>query len=132
VSERLIAGCVAVLSALGLALAIIGLVGVLSYSVSERKKELGIRAALGASPWRLLRMVLHQTIRVAGAGVITGILLGIGATILFRFQFYGISAVEWIVLLPIGGAMLALSLLAAYFSARPWVSISPMEAVRHS
>jgi predicted permease len=132
ITERITAGCVAALSALGLLLAIIGLFGAISYSVSERKKELGIRVALGASPWQLLQMVMRQTVFIAGAGVAIGIVLGIGGTILFRSQFYGIGAVEWTVLLPVGAAMLALSVLVAYFSARPWIRINPMEAVRHA
>ena len=77
-------------------------------------------------------MVLSQTIFVAGAGVALGTLLGVGATVLFRSQLYGISAVEWPVLLPVAAAMLALSLLVAYFSALPWIRIDPMEAIRHS
>jgi len=130
-TERITAGCVAVLSALGLLLAIFGLFGAISYSVSERKKELGIRVALGARPWQLLEMILRQTMFTAGAGVAIGILLGVGATILFRSQFYGIGAVEWTVLLPVGIAMMVVSLLTAYFSAKPWIAIHPMEAVRH-
>lgn len=102
------------------------------YSVSERKKELGIRVALGARPWQLLQMVLGQTMLITGAGVALGSLAGVGGTILFRSQLYGISAVEWTVLLPVGGAMMAVSLLIAYLSARPWITINPMEAVRHA
>jgi ABC-type antimicrobial peptide transport system permease subunit len=131
-TQRVAAGCVAVLSALGLVLAIIGMFGAVSYSVCERKKELGIRVALGARPWQLLKMVLRQTMIIAGAGIALGSLLGIGGTILFRDQFYGISAVEWAVLLPVSAVMMALSLLIAYLSARPWITINPMEAVRHA
>jgi predicted permease len=130
--QRVAAGCVAILSALGLLLAVIGLFGAISYSVSERKKELGIRVALGALPWHLLNMILRQTMVVSGAGVTIGIVLGVGATILFRSQFYGISAIEWSVLLPVGSAMLLLSLLVAYVSAKPWITVDPMEAVRHA
>lgn len=130
--ERITAGAVGVLSALGLLLAIIGLFGAVSYSVSERKKELGIRAALGARPWQLLKMVLRQTLVVAGSGVALGSLLGVGATALVRSQLFGIGAVEWIVLLPVAAAMLVVSLTVAYFAARPWASINPMEAVRHA
>jgi hypothetical protein len=129
--QRIVAGGVAILSALGLLLAVIGLFGAISYSISERKKELGIRIALGARPGELLRMVLRQTLLVAGAGVAIGILLGVIATVFFRSQLYGISAMEWSVLLPVGAAMLALSVLVAFLSARPWISVDPMQAVRH-
>ena len=130
--ERITAGCAAALSGLGLLLAVIGLFGAISYSVSERKKELGIRVALGARPGQLLQMVLRQTLVIAGTGVAVGILLGVGATILLRSAFYNVSAVEWIVLVPVSIAMLAISVLVAYVSARPWITISPMEAVRHA
>ena len=120
------------LIALGLLLAVVGLFGAISYSVSERKKELGIRVALGAQRWRLVEMILRQTAWVAGAGIAVGIGLGIAATVLVRAQFFGIGAVEWSVLVPVGLAMLAVSLGVAYISARPWINVDPMEAVRHA
>lgn len=131
-TQRVAAGCVAALSALGLVLAVIGMFGAVSYSVSERKKELGIRVALGARPAQLLKMVLGQTMIISSVGVAVGSLLGIGGAIVFRDQLYGIRAIEWIVLLPVGAAMLMLSLAIAYLSARPWITINPMEAVRHA
>ncbi|HEY1757558.1 MAG TPA: ADOP family duplicated permease [Bryobacteraceae bacterium] len=130
--ERITAGCAAALSGLGLVLAVIGLFGAISYSVSERKKELGIRVALGARPGQLLKMVLRQTLVIAGTGVAIGIVLGIGVTMLVRSEFYNVAAVEWTVLVPVSVAMLAISLTVAYISARPWISINPMEAVRHA
>jgi predicted permease len=131
IGERYTAGVVTVLSGLGLLLAVVGLFGAVSYSVSERKKELGIRVALGALPWQLLQMVLRQTLVIAGTGIAIGMLLGVGATVLLRSQFYGISAVEWTVLVPVCAAMLAVSLLVAYLSARSWIRVDPMAAVRH-
>jgi len=77
-------------------------------------------------------MVLRQTLSIAGAGVAIGLLLGVGATMLLRSQFYEIGAVEWTVLIPVSAAMLAVSLLVAYLSARPWIATNPMEAVRHA
>jgi hypothetical protein len=59
-------------------------------------------------------------------------LLGVAATVLFRSQLHGIAAVEWSVLIPVGIAMLAISLLVAYFSAKPWITMNPMDAVRHA
>jgi predicted permease len=130
--ERMTAGCVAGLSGLGLLLAAIGLFGAISYSVSERRKELGIRVALGARPGQLLEMIVRHTLLVAGGGIVVGLLLGVGATLLLRSQFYQIQVVEWAVLVPVSLAMLAVSSAVAYFSARPWLSINPMEAVRHA
>ena len=114
----------------GLLLAIIGLFGAISYAVSERKKELGIRVALGARPGQLMSMVLRQTALVTGIGVGVGIVLGVAATIVFRSQLYGVGALEWVVLLPTALGMLGLSMLVAYLSARPWIAVNPMEAVR--
>ena len=130
--ERMAAGCVAGLSALGLLLAAIGLFGAISYSVIERRKELGIRVALGARPGQLLEMIVRHTLLIASTGVGIGLLLGVGATVLLRSQFYQIGAVEWTVLVPVSVAMLAVASAVAYFSAKPWLGINPMEAVRHS
>ena len=130
--EGLTAAAAVGLSGLGLLLAAIGLFGAISYSVSERRKELGIRVALGARPGQLLEMIVRHTLLVAGAGVGVGLLLGVGATLLLQSQFYQVRAVEWTVLVPVSLAMLALSSSVAYFSARPWLRINPMEAVRHA
>jgi ABC-type antimicrobial peptide transport system permease subunit len=113
-------------------MALLGLFGAISYSVNERKKELGIRVALGATRRQLLELVVRQTLKVTGAGVAAGLLLGIVATTLLRSQFYGINAVEWTVLLPVSAGMLGVSALVAYLSARPWIAVDPMEAVRHA
>jgi predicted permease len=130
-TERITAGVVVAVGALGLLLVTIGLSGAISYSISQRKKELGIRVALGARSGQLLKMVLRQVLSIAGAGVAIGILLGVAATVLLRSQFYGIGTVEWTVLIPVSALMLAVALLVAYFSARPWIDADPMEAVRH-
>lgn len=95
------------------------------------EKELGIRVALGARRWELLIMILLETLSITGLGVGIGILLGIGATAIFRAHFYGIGPLEWTVLLPVSTAMFAVSLLVAYVSARPWITVDPMQAVRH-
>lgn len=130
-AQRVAAGVVAALGALGLALAIVGLAAAVSYSVSERRKELGIRVALGARPWQLSQMILRETAVVAGAGVAAGIALGIAGTALLRSQLYGIAAVEWTVLVPIGAGVLCVALAVAYLSSRSWIKVDPMEAVRH-
>lgn len=130
-AQRVAAGIVAVLSGLGLALAIVGLAAAVSYSVSERRKELGIRVALGARPWQLSQMILQETAAVASIGIVAGIVVGIVGTVLVKSQFYGVRPVEWTVLMPVAVGVLGLALAAAYLSSRSWIKVDPMEAVRH-
>jgi len=119
------------LGALALLLAAMGLYGTIFHSVSERKKEIGIRVALGALPSHLLRLFLRQTAIISGLGVLIGLLLGIAATIVFNSQFYGIRSVELRVLIPVALLMVLISMAIAYAAARPWINASPMDAVRH-
>jgi predicted permease len=120
------------LSALGLLLAMTGLAGAVSHSVSQRKKELGIRVALGARHGQLLAMLLRESAVVAGAGVAIGLVLGTVASALLRSQFYRMGVVEWTVLLPVTAAVIGLALLMTCLSALPWLHVDPMEAVRHA
>lgn len=129
--ERMAATGAGILSGLALLLSAIGLAGAISYSVSERKRELGIRVALGARSGQLLAMVLRQTATVTGAGIAIGCALGVTASIALQSAFYRIGAVEWTVLVPVAAGMMALSLAIAYISARPWLRADPMDAVRH-
>jgi hypothetical protein len=130
--QRLTAGVAGVLNALGLMLALVGLAGAITYSVSERKRELGIRVALGATPHQLMRLILRQTAVVSAAGIAIGIVSGTVTTALLRSKFFGIGLVEWTVLISVSAAMLVLSLAVAYFSGRAWIVFNPMEAVRHA
>jgi putative ABC transport system permease protein len=100
--------------------------------VSERKKELGIRVALGAAPRDLLGMILRQTIVVTATGVCLGIPGGVIASTLVRSQLYGIHPVEWSVFLAVGLTMGVMTVLTAYSAARPWMGADPMESVRHA
>ena len=120
------------LSGLGLLLAMVGLAGAVSYSVGQRKKELGIRAALGARRGQLLAMLLRQSAAVVGAGVAIGLMLGMVASALLKSQFYRMGAVEWTVLLPVTAAVMGLALLMTCLSAMPWLRADPMSAVRHA
>jgi putative ABC transport system permease protein len=119
------------LGALALLLAAMGLYGTVFHSVSERKKEIGIRMALGALRSHLMKLFLRQTAIIAGFGVLIGLLLGIAATIIFNSQFYGIHPVELQVLIPVALLIVLLSMAIAYAAARPWINGSPMDAVRH-
>jgi hypothetical protein len=130
--ERVAAAGISGLGGLGLLLALIGLFASVSWSVTERKKELGIRSALGATPKQLLRMIVRQTALLTGIGIALGTLLGVGATSLLRSLLYGIGTVEWPVLATVSGGMLAVCLAVASLSANPSTKADPMEAVRHA
>jgi putative ABC transport system permease protein len=129
---RIILVCTSAFGTLAFVLAAVGLYGAVFYSVSERKKELGIRVALGATSRDLWKMILLQTTLVTAAGVGLGILCGIFASALVRSQLYGIHPVEWGVFLAVGFTMAAMTVITAYSAARPWMHGDPMESVRHA
>jgi hypothetical protein len=124
--------CTSVFGALAFILAAVGLYGAVFYSVSERKKELGIRVALGAAPRDLWKMILRQTSIVTATGVALGVLCGIMVAELVRSQLYGIHPVEWSVFLAVALTMGGMTVLTAYSAARPWMHADPMESVRHA
>jgi len=123
---------VSVVSGLALFLAVLGLFGAVSYSVGERQRELGIRAALGALPSHLLMMILRQTLAVVGAGLAVGLALGIVASTLLRSQFYGVRPVEWTALAPVAIAMTLVACVIAHVAARGAVHADPMDTLRHT
>ncbi len=124
--------CVSGLSVLALLLATVGLYGAISYSVSERKKELGIRVALGARPTQLLGMVFRETLTTAAAGILAGLVSAVAASILLRSQFYGLHRVEWTVVAPVACAMIALSVVIAFLAARRWIRMDALDTIRHA
>lgn len=124
--------CIALFGGLAFALAAIGLYGAVFYSVSERKKELGIRVALGAGPRDLWSMILQQTSLVTAAGVGLGIVAGVIAGALVRSLLFGIHPFEWFIFLIVALTMALMTLLTAYSAARPWIHADPLESVRHA
>jgi putative ABC transport system permease protein len=123
---------VVALGTLALALAVLGLYGAIFYSVNERKKEIGIRLALGAGPMDLIQLFLRQTAIIAGVGISVGLILGVVATSMLKAQFYGVHAVEPRVLVPVAIIMMLVAMAIAYIAARPWITINPIVAVRHN
>lgn len=124
--------CIGAFGGLAFVLAAVGRYGAVFYSVSERKKELGIRVALGAEPSDLWRMILRQTSVVTFLGACLGILGGTAAGALVRSLLYGIRPVEWVVFVAVAFTMGAMTALTAYSAARPWMRADPMESVRHA
>ncbi len=114
-----------------LALAMVGLYGIMSYITSQRTTEIGIRMALGAQRSDMLRMILRQSLFLAGAGMTAGILLSLGATRLLGSFLFGVGATDFftyaIVLCLLGGAVL----LASFIPAKRAMKVDPMVALRY-
>lgn len=119
-----------IFAAVAVALAIVGIYGVLAYSVSQRRAELGIRAALGASPAAILTMVLRQ----AGALVAAGILLGLaGAYGLTRFLedlLFQVKSTDWRAYAGAVALLSIVALIAALVPARRGSRTDPAVALR--
>lgn len=128
---RIIFACVSGFGLLALMLSMAGIYATTSYSVGERKKEIGIRLALGAQPHQLMASLLRQSIAITGVGLAVGIGLGVVMSALLGSLLFGIRPIETTVLLGVVALTAVMALITAYMAARPWVKIDPLEAVRH-
>jgi predicted permease len=117
-------GCVA------LALAGIGLYGVLSYGIARRTGEIAIRIALGARPGRVISMILSETIGIVGVGMALGAGLAHAASRLINSQLYGVAPQDPLTLALATALLLSAALSAAYLPARRASRVDPMAALR--
>lgn len=113
-----------------LVLAALGLYGVTAYSTSQRTSEFGLRAALGAQPGQVTRMVLAEAVRVAVVGVIIGLPAGLAATRLIRTQLFGVGTVDVPSLSVAIAVLVATAIIASYLPARRAAKVGPLEALR--
>jgi len=122
---------IALFAAIALALAASGIFGVISYSVSCRTNEIGIRVALGATRPQILKMVLGETLTLAAIGLAVGIPASLAAARLLGTMLFGVSARDPRTLLAVGLSLTAVALAAGYVPARRAVRIDPLQALRH-
>jgi len=113
-----------------LVLAALGLYGVTAYSTSQRTSELGLRAALGAEPGAVTRMVLGEAVRVAIMGVVIGVPAGLAATRLIRAQLFGVGTIDLPSLSIAIVVLVATAVVASYLPARRAAKVGPLEALR--
>ena len=107
-----------------------GLYGLLSYSVGQRTREIGVRLALGAQREDVLRMILRQASRLLAAGLFIGILAAFFTTKLVRSFLYGVAEHDWLTIVAVSVLLLVVGLVASYIPARRAAKIEPVEALR--
>jgi ABC-type antimicrobial peptide transport system permease subunit len=114
-----------------LILAAVGLYGMISYTVSRRTREMGIRIALGARRDNLLWMVLRETSGMVAIGVAVGMAVSLVAARLIASRLFGVGRSDPVTMSIAISFMFATALAAAYIPARRATKVDPMEALRH-
>jgi predicted permease len=115
---------------IALFLAILGLYSVVSYGVTRRTREIGIRVALGADDSRVIRDMAKEGMRLTVAGLAVGLLMAAGASVLLAQIVYGVAPLDPVVLVPTAVILAGTAALACYLPARRAASVDPMVALR--
>ncbi len=127
---RLAASVLGSFGLLALALAAIGLYGVMAYSVAQRTRELGIRIALGAQVKDIHKLVIGQGVKLALVGIGIGFAISFGVMRLMKNLLFGVSATDPLTFVAIGCVLLVVALLACYLPARRATKVDPLIALR--
>jgi putative ABC transport system permease protein len=116
---------------LALVLAMIGLYGVISYSVLQRTREIGIRVAMGAQRPDILRLVLREGILTAGLGVAVGVVAGLFLTRMMSTLLYGVTPSDWLTFTAVSTCLLLVAVMACTIPARRATRVDPIVALRY-
>jgi macrolide transport system ATP-binding/permease protein len=118
-------------AAMALLLGVVGLYGVIAYSVNQRTREIGVRMALGAQRRSVYQLIMKEAGWLAGAGIAAGTLCSIGAATLIRGLLFGVSSWDAATLAAVAAVLAISALVAAYVPARRAAKVDPMEALRY-
>lgn len=114
-----------------LLLAILGVYGVMSYSVAQRTHEIGIRMALGAAGMDVLRLILKEGLLLAGIGVVAGIAGALVLTRLMRSALFGVSATDPVIFAGVAMLLVAVGVAGCLVPAQRAMRVDPLVALRH-
>src|SRR5262249_30769577 len=120
------------LSTLGfiaLVLAMVGIYGVVSYFVSQRTQEIGIRVALGSTPQGIWRLVVERSMRPIAVGIGVGAALSLLTSSLLRAQLFGVAARDPLTIVGVGTLLVVVAAVAMYVPARRAMRVSPIVAL---
>ncbi len=122
--------CWASAGAAGLLLGIVGLYSVIAYSVAQRRKEIGIRMALGAQREALVRMFVRQGLILTGLGVVCGLAAAAGLTRLMASLLFHVSTLDPMTYIGVTVILVATAILASYVPSRRAATVDPIETLR--
>jgi ABC-type antimicrobial peptide transport system permease subunit len=128
--QRLAASMIGVFGVVGLLLAAIGLYGILAFQVETRRREIGIRMALGAYGRDVVRLVLRSSARLVAIGIVLGLAVSLGATRLLAGLLYGVAPVDPATFAAVPLLLAAVALMASYLPVRRATRVDPMVAIR--
>jgi putative ABC transport system permease protein len=128
---RFRAWLIGVFALLALLLAAVGVFGVMSYTVTQRTSEIGIRVTMGAQPQDVFRIIVGEGLRLALLGVGIGLLTALALTRLLRSFLFGISAYDPLTFIGVSVLLTAVAVAACYFPARRATLVDPLVALRY-
>jgi putative ABC transport system permease protein len=129
--ERLNLTLLSIFAGIALVLAVVGIYGVMSYSVTQRTHEIGIRMAIGAQPADVFRMVLSQGMMLAAIGVAIGLISAFLLTRLMRTMLFGIEPTDPVTFASIAILLSAVALIACYIPGRRATKVDPVVSLRY-
>jgi predicted permease len=129
-TERFNTLLLTLLGVIGLILSAVGIYGVIAYFVTQRTPEIGVRIALGATPWHIVRLVLRQVVVPVGIGVVLGLAASAAATRVLTSYLVGVQPTDPLTLATVVAVLAAAALLASFLPARRAAGVDPTQALQ--